>query len=144
MPTDQFNIGKDVSLDIIDPNQGPLRFSIRTGFDHTPLFDEVSSKGLDGFPRNESVPNGHRLTFNVDRADRALDDYFASREANYFNGGVNPKVSITETIREVDGSVSIYRFTGVSLSLQNGGTWRGNSPVTQAVQAMASRRIKVS
>jgi len=143
MPTADFNIGKDVSLDIIDPVSGPLRFGIRTRFEATPQYDEISSKALDGNLRTASVPNGHRLVFGLDRADRRLDDYFSQKEENYFNGVVDPLVSVTVTIRELDGSVSTWRYTGVSLRLTNGGTWAGNATATMAMEGTARRKVKV-
>lgn len=138
-----YNIGRDVSLDINDPVNGLIRFSIRTGFEATPIYDELKSKALDGIPRNAAIPDGHRLAFQIDRANAAIDNYFAAKEARYFNGEADPNVTITETITEIDGSVTAWRYTDVALRLTGGGTWRGNAITTQAMEGMAAMKIKI-
>jgi hypothetical protein len=119
------------------------RFKLMTGFEWTPQFNDLESKALDGVPRFDTVPHGHRCTFTFDRASAEIDSYFASREANYFNGGVNPLVTITDTITEVDGGATQWRYTGVSLKLTAGGSWKGDSITTQTIEATASRKIRV-
>lgn len=138
-----FSIGRDLSLDIIDPLQGVIRFGIRTGAEFTPQYTDLSSNALDGLDRKATLPNGHRIVFNIDRADPRLEDYFAAKEANYFAGIVDPNVSITETITERDGTVTQYRYTEVSLKLTGGGSWKGNQITTQTLEGMASRKVKV-
>lgn len=139
----EFNIGRDVSIDIIDPQRGPIRFAIKTGWSATPDYDNPESKGLDGENRSMSIPNGHRLTMNLDRKDSSVEDYFADNEARYFNNELLPNVSVTETIRERNGSISQYRYTDVSLTLGER-TWRGNAATTMTVSGRARRKIKIS
>jgi len=142
MPTNAFNVGRDVSLDIIDPVQGPLRFGLRTGFDGKPQYKKLESHALDGIPRFAAIPAGHQITFMFDRADSRIDAYFASQEAAYFAGAVLPNVTITETITEVDGSVTRWKYTGVSLTLEDAGTWKGDAITTQSISAMASKKVQ--
>lgn len=123
---------------------GLIRFSIRTGAEFTPIYDELKSKGLDGNPRNAVLPDGHRIMFQVDRAGPELDNYFAGREEAYFNGGIVPNVSITETITELSGAVSIFRYTDVALRLTSGGSWKGNAITTQTLEGIAARRRKIA
>lgn len=143
MPVNEFNIGRDVTLDIADPARGPQRFTIKTGWQATPIFDQLKSKGLDGEPRHDAIPDGWRLRMDLDRADPRLDNFFADREAAYFNDEVVPLISITETVREVGGGRSIYRYTKVSPT-PGETTWRGNQITTQQIEFMASHRIKVA
>jgi hypothetical protein len=138
-----FNIGRDVSMDIVDPVRGLVRVPLKTGATFTPVYDSLQSKALDGIPRHDEIPNGHRIAVEVDRKDATLDDYFTAREADYFNGLPVPNVSFTETITEQNGGVSVFRYTDVAIKLTNGGTWRGNTITTQAFEGMASRKIKI-
>ncbi len=140
MADNDTNLGRDVVLNILDPRRGIQRFGLMTGFDGKPQYNQLESKGLDGVPRFRNVPHGHRLTFNFDRQDRSIDDYFAQAEEDYFNGAQMPQVSITETITELDGSVSQWIYTGVSLTLTDGGTWKGDAITTQSIEGMASRK----
>lgn len=142
MPND-FNIGRDVSLDIVDPVLGVQRFSIKTGWNSEPQYDEVNSKALDGLPRQDVIPNGHRLTMELDRSDPLVDNFFTTREAAYFNGQEVPLCTVTETIKERGGAVSVFRYTGVALR-QDASAWRGNTPTTQRITGMARRKIKVA
>lgn len=144
MPANDFSIGRDVSLDLVDPVLGPQSWSIRTGWESTPEYRELTSDGLDGETRRDAVPNGHRLTMRLDRRDASVENYFAAREAAYFNGQVVPLVTITETIREIGGAVTQFRYTGISLRLTGSGSWGGTGPTTQTVEGFARRKIKVA
>lgn len=104
-----FSLGRDISLDIVDPNQGLLRFPIRTGWDVKANYHEINSVGLDAVPRHEDVPAGWTGSLDLDRADNTVDSYFAQMEANFYAGQRQPRVTITETIQERDGSISQYR-----------------------------------
>lgn len=140
MAENDTNMGRDVVLNIMDPRRGLMRFGLMTGFDSKPQYNQLRSKALDGIPRFRNTPDGHRLTFNFDRQDRSIDDYFANVEEDYFNGAQLSEASITETITELDGSVSQWIYTGVSLTLTDGGTWKGDAITTQSIEAMASRK----
>lgn len=144
MPAQEFNIGRDVTLDIIDPVQGVLRFKLMTSFKGTPKYKDLESGALDGVPRFASIPAGHETVFEFDRADSRADDYFCAQEENYFNGVAIQNASITETVREVNGSISQYRYSGVALSLTESGPWKGDTLVGQAIRGMASRKRKIS
>lgn len=138
-----FSIGRDVSLDVVDPLLGAIRFGIKTGWKSEPQWAEMKSKALDGVPLHDAAPDGHKLNFDLDRRDATVESYFAAREAAYFSGGELPQVMVTETIRERDGSVTAFRYTGISLKLTNAGTWAGNEVTKQAVEGFASRKVKL-
>lgn len=143
MPVNGFTVGKDVSLDIIGP-QGPLRFNLITMFTAKPEITDQKVKGLDGITRHVRFPDGWAGSFDLERQDSTIDDYFAQLEANYYAGLNENPLTITETITEVNGSVSQYRFVGVLLKLDDAGDFKGDATVKQKVSFMASRRLKVS
>ncbi len=121
-----------------------LRFKLTTSFKHTPRYTSLSSKALDGIPRFAEIPDGHEVVFEFDRGSSLADDYFCQQEVNYFSGGQLPNVSITETITEVNGNTTQYRYTGVALSLTDGGSWKGDSIATQSIKGMAAFKVKVA
>ena len=143
MPANGFNVGRDVTLDIIDPVRGPVRFPIRTGWKADPTYADLTSIGLDGINRHAHLPTGHTITLDLDRKDASVNDYFVQSETDYFNGVALGNVSITETIQAADGSLSQYRYLNVALKLTNGGDYKGDSKVSMQIQGMASRKIKV-
>lgn len=144
MPANGFNIGRDLTLDIVDPANGVQRWRIITSSDFEPEYKELRSEAMDGTNRFAYLPAGHKLSFQFDRGDSSVDDYFVAREADYFNGVPIPACTITETITNPDSSVSQYRYSGVALKLTKRGNFKGDSIVTQTVDAMAARITKVA
>lgn len=143
MPVNGYSVGRDVSLDIVGPN-GPLRFNQITKFSSKPDTTDHKIKGLDGVTRHVRFPDGWSGGFDIERRDSTLDDYFAQLEANYYGGLNEQPLTITETITEVSGAVTQYRYTEVLLRLDSAGDWAGDSVVSQKVSFMAARRIKVA
>jgi hypothetical protein len=144
MPANGFNVGRDVKLVISDPVAGVLSFAIKTGWKAEPSYTDITSKGLDGLNRTAHLPEGHKLTFDLDRRDGAVTDYFVTQEANYFSGQTLGNVTVQETITNVDGSKTQYRYTGVSLKLTNAGEWKGDAKVPMVVEGTAQRKYKVA
>lgn len=143
MPVNGFSVGRDVALTINTP-EGVVRFPLITGFDAKPEVATQKVKGLDGLVRNVVFHDGWTGSFDIERQDSSLDDYWAQIEADYFAGFSSGAATITETITEVSGAVSQYRFDGVVLKLDDPGNWKGDATVKQKLSFMASRRIKVS
>lgn len=143
MPLNGFSVGRDVSLDIIGP-AGPLRFNLVTGFNSKPDITDQKIKGLDGITRHVRFPDGWSGAFDVTRSDSTIDDYFAQIEANYYAGLNEQPCTITETITEVSGAVTQYRYLQVLLKLDDAGQWQGDQTVKQKVSFVAARRVKVS
>lgn len=144
MPTADFNIGRDWTVDIMDPLQGGVQsFSLITGFSKQQNSTRVTSNGLDGITRIADLPDTWEGTITYDRASSALDDYFARVEQAWRDGLVMPPCTITETIREVGGGISQYRYEGVSLTFTNAGNAQGRDKVEQTVSFIASIRRKV-
>jgi hypothetical protein len=141
--SNQFTLGKDASLVISGP-AGPLTFSIITGFKMTPKYKNIESKALDGQTRHDDIPDGWEGDIRLDRADSTIDDFFAQKEDNYYTGLGSTQVSILETITEVNGSVTQYRYTNVSLTLKDAGDKSADNKVPMVVGAKATRRLKVA
>lgn len=143
MPMNGFSVGRDVSLSIVTA-AGPLRLSLITGFSAKPNTAETRVKGLDGITRFLRFPDGWAGSFDVERQDSTVDDYFAQLEANYFAGINEQSATITETITEPNGGVSQWRYLGVLLKLDDAGSWGGDQTVKQKLSFMAARRIKLA
>lgn len=137
-----YNTGRDVSVDIAGPN-GIITLSIVTDFNSHQMVSKLKSAGLDGVTRYYNVPDGWGGSISLDRANRNLDDLITLYENAYYQGSVFVYGSITETIQEVDGSISQWRFTNVVFSCSDAGNWRKDSNVTPKLDWEASRRIPV-
>lgn len=143
MPVFNFSTGKDVTLDITTP-LGRLVLDGITNFDAKQMQTKIKSKGIDGVPRHGSIPDGWSGSFRLDRLSPAADNFFAAQEQGYFNGQNLQGGTIYETIREIDGSLTQWRYTGVVLSFDDAGSWAGDKRVEQTISFEAERRIKVA
>ncbi len=143
MPVNGFSVGRDVSLSIVTAS-GPLRLSLITGFSAKPNTKDQPIKGMDGVTRHLRLPDGWAGSFDVERQDSTVDDYFAQLEANYYAGQNEAPATITETITEPNGSVTQYRYTGVLLKLDDAGSWTGDASVKQRLSFIASRKLKLA
>lgn len=143
MPMNGFNVGRDVSLDVIGRNGQIASFNLITAFDAKQLTDKVSIRGIDGVVRFLELPGGWDGSFAIARADRVLDDFIADLEDAYYSGA-NVKASfITETITEPNGSISQWRYEGVMFKLDDAGSWKGNADVQMKLSWVASRKRKL-
>lgn len=139
MPINGFTVGRDVTL-TVTTDSGPLDLNLITNFRSKPEQTEQKTKGIDGVTRHVRFPDGWSGSFDISRTDSTVDDYFAQLEANYYAGINEQPGTITETITEVSGAVSQYRYTGVLLKLDDAGEFAGDKVVTQKLSFVASRR----
>ncbi len=145
MPINSLSVGRDVVLDIIDPsNGGILAWAAITAFQSRQQTRRLQSIGLDGTNNFAEIPQGWEVTFSLDRSSSAVDDYFATVEDGYFTGLNYLGVLVTETISEVDGSTSQYRYENLALKLADAGTKSGDNLVKMKIEGVASRRRKVT
>ncbi len=143
MPLNSYSVGRDLSLDITGPN-GPLSFSQIVGFTSKPDITDQKIKGLDGITRHLRFPDGWSGSFEIERQNSVLDDYWSQLEANYYSGLNELPVTITETIQEVNGSISQYRYLQVLLTIDDAGNFKGDASVHQKLRFVAARRVKVA
>lgn len=143
MPANGLNVGRDQVVDI-NTSRGTLRQAIRTGFMSRQITESLESKAADGVNRFAELPAGWEGSFDFDRASSDMDDYFAQAEADYYGGVGTDQITITETISEVSGAVSQYRYTGVALKFDDAGDKGGSKLVKQKVSFKASKRVKVA
>lgn len=142
MPVNSYSVGRDLSFVLNGPN-GRIVLNGVTDYNTKPTFTHLSHKGLDGERTNAHVPDGWEITMRLDRQDPIVDTFFAQLEAAYFAGQNLQNGSISETIQEADGSVSIFQYTKVSLRYDDAGSWKGDSLIPISLTALASRRNKI-
>lgn len=143
MPVNNFNVGRDLTLQIVGYDGTIQNFSLQTSFDEKQETHSIKIMGMDGTVRFLELPAGWSGGFGFDRATSNLDDYFCNLEAGYYQGLNVQAATITKTVVETDGSTKQYRFTGVVFKLDDAGSWQGDKQVAQKVSWSASRRLKV-
>ena len=142
MPINGFSVGRDVTL-TITTSSGPLRLNLITGFNTKQNSKEQAVKGLDGITRHLRFFDGWQGSFDIERQDSTVDDYFNTLESNFYAGINEQPCTIDETITEPNGSVTQWRYTGVLLRLDDNGTWAGDATVKQKLSFLAERRYKL-
>lgn len=142
--SDTFTTGDDVSLDIYDPDADTFdRIPGLTSFEPTARTTDLESHPLDGSDLFDIRYQGWNLSFEYDRQDGRIDNYFADREVRQRSGAPKKSLTVTQTIKEQDGSVTQFRFTGVVLKQDSSGTFKRDEKVTGRITGMASRRVRV-
>lgn len=140
-----FNIGRDgAQLTIIDTLLGQVTFNGQIGFDAKPRYKKLESETIQGNTLFRGVPNGHEGSFDFDRQDASVSAYFAQKEANFFAQLAPSQAFITQTVTELDGSITTWQYQGVELYLDDDGNWKGLDKVPQKVSFQASRKIRIS
>lgn len=143
MPMNGFNVGRDVTLQIFGSNGTIQQWATLTGFDKKQETVHVQSKGMDGVIRHLELPSGWSGSIMLDRSNSNVDDYFAQLESNYYSGLNVPAAQITETITEVTGATTQYRYTGVMMKLDDAGHSAGENILSQKVSWACSKRLKI-
>jgi hypothetical protein len=144
MPMNGFTVGRDVTIQIVGQNNAVVAtFATLTGFSKKQNTVKIASKGMDGVIRYLELPDGWEGHIMVDRSTSAVDDYFAQLESNYYAGVTIGAAQITETITEVSGAQTQYRYVGVMLKLDDAGESNGENLVKQKMTWCASKRLKI-
>lgn len=137
-----YNIGSDSVLTILVAGQ-PVITQILTSFDARQQVAKLKSTAIDGKNRFRNIPQGWEISLEYDRADSVLDDLFADLEAGVYAGLQPPRITITETTTNTDGSIVKYRYEGIALVMDTIGKRAGDTKVEVKISGSASRRIKV-
>lgn len=143
MPVNGFSVGRDITLTIVTAS-GPLNLKLITAFKSKEDIIDTKIKGLDGRTRHVRFPDGWSGSFTIERQDSTVDDYFAQLEDNYYLGIGEKGASITESITEVDGSSTQYRYVNVLFKYDDAGEWAGDKTVKQSLSFLAERRRKTA
>jgi hypothetical protein len=142
MPQAGYTIGRDIAFDVMT-SYGPLRIPKVTKFTKKPGINQIKIVLLTGNVDTLQVPDGWSGTIECERAGATLDNFWAQWEDDYYNGIDQGKATITETITEPDGSVSVFRYEQVQLHLTDAGDAEGDKNVKQSLAWTSRRRKKV-
>lgn len=140
---DGLTSGISQTLTMTDVN-GVKEFAIIESFTANENADVQDHTAIDGITRHPKFYMGWHGSFVVQRSTPALDNYFADQERIYYQGGDQVNVTITQTIKEINGAISQWQYTDCVLSLTDGGGYSGTSIVKESVSFKARRKIKLN
>lgn len=144
MPNFQQSYGRDIRLDINLPNGGVLTLPEITDYDVKPTNHTDSFIRISGKPTHNVIPQGGTGMIHIKRVDSTIEDFQAAFEANYYAGAALLKGTITETIANGDGTVAQYQCQGVTLMIEDMGSWKGETAVSQGIKFMYETFVKVA
>lgn len=144
MSVSGYTIGQDVKLDFIIPNIGTVRINEIVSFNPTPTTTEKTIQPMNGSPKILVFNEGWNGTIEGERNDDSVDSLWARLEAAFFAGEDILGGTITQTIKEKDGSLTRYIFTDVQLKLEDAGTYKGNDSVMWRMTFKAGRRLRLA
>lgn len=141
----QATIGREVSL-VITTADGTLTIpeDAVTGFEPTSRTTDLERRPLNGDLQFDHLPDGWEGTIRVDRTGPEIEAWWADTEERFFNGERRQSGIILETVREVGGGVSQYRYEGVSLVVTSLGDRGPTAYVSMTMTFRAARRRRVS
>ena len=137
-----FSVGRDTQLVVMGP-LGRIDLTHVTAFESRQLTQPVRVSRIDGTQLGTDLPKGWEGSFEVERGSSALEDFIASSEQQYFNGGSASLGTMYQYVAETDGSTSTYQYDGVSFRLSSAGVWKGDSSVKQKLEFFATRRRRI-
>ncbi len=143
MPNFGESYGRDIRLDINLPNGGILTLQEIESYDKKPDNHIDSFVNISGRKINNVIPQGGSGEITLKRVDSTVESFQAQYEANFYAGGQQLKGTITETISNPDGSISQFQVQGVSLLVEDLGTWRGETAVTQKIKYLYEAFVQV-
>jgi hypothetical protein len=135
--------GRDIRLDINLADGSVLTLPEIIDYDIKPTNHTDSFVNIQGRPVHNVIPQGGNLTINLKRVDSTIEDFQAAFEANYYAGAPLLKGTLTETISNPDGSIIQYQCQGVVLIIEDMGTWKGETAVSQQIKGMYETFVKI-
>lgn len=136
-----YTIGRNARI-IFLWNGVPVDLRDVTSFQANPDSNTQRVDPLNGRPKEFNTPNGWRGSFQVARANSALDDLYNSVEQGFWNAGTINLGQLFAYVKEPDGSTSTWQFDDVSFTFSTD-PYVGEGVVHQSMNFFASQRTKV-
>lgn len=143
MPLNSYSVGRDVQVDI-NTAYGTVTIPVIISFDANPKVNQVDVTKITGETDTLMIPKNWEGTIEAERQDATLDRWWAQWESDYFAGVNRAAGTITETITENNGGVSVFRYTGVQFNFTGAGKKQGDQTVRQTMTFTAKRRLQVA
>jgi len=144
MPITGLTVGRDITVTLND-NNGLVTTCRVKKFTAKQKTSSKESAGLNGINLHMEIPMGWDGSFEMDRNNSNVDDYFHELEnLNYYLGNPLVPLTLTQTVTESNGSTSQYQFNGVVITYEDAGNYTADDYVTLRVGFKAQQRIKLA
>lgn len=135
------NTGRDCTIVLITAF-GQVDLGNVTGFEAQMTTQNLRVDRLDGVVLNAELPKGWSGTLDADRANPAVEAFFAQTEQAWIVGGSYQVATMYQYINEADGSTSVWAYDNVAMKF-DAGSWKSDAAVRQRIHWEANRRRQV-
>lgn len=145
MPVNSMNVGRDYTFGLYDGNSGTVVDLGDVQNVHIkPQNHQIASRPYNDVPKFGYIPDGYAISFTIVRTGKELEE-FALNLAGQFNAGnvIKPGF-LNETIKNQDGAVSRYQYTGFVFALDDLGDVSRETVVKMALTGMASNKVRIA
>jgi hypothetical protein len=139
----RFNTGRDCTIVLIHPAVGQVQLDNVTNFEAKQETATLKIDRLDGVQLNAELPKGWTGSMEVARGSNSLDMLMSRIEALWLDTGSYGVGTMFQYINEADGSTTTFSFDNVAIKLDDAGSWKSDSAVTQKLTFHANRRRPV-
>lgn len=139
-----FNVGTDVRFAIQD-QYGDVFTDAMLG--HLTSFESESEDvelkitpiTTGGLPIYQTIWNGIRGSMTYTRVNTSFQQMFMDMMGAYYSGGIISQFSISASVRNRDGSIDEYLYSGVQFSKPRFGAFHGTKEIDMRVDFRATQ-----
>lgn len=136
-----FNIGQDCQVVVIGP-WGEIELPNETRFSYDIVLGKATVKPINGARETRTVFDSWNGEIMFARSSPAADAMAQQFQDSFLAGAMVAEGSIDFEIKEIDGSISAWRFTGVTFDFKSLGHFEADKDVVQSIQFEAKQRVK--
>ena len=145
MPVNNMTVGRDYDFGLYD---GITRQIINLGdvqsFRVTSAKHNIKSSPYNGDPKFGYIPDGYTGSFSIVRTNQQLEELALTLNETFNSGGSVKSGYLNETVRNPDGSVSRYQYTGCVFWLTDVADGSREKNITQTCEFMASNKKRIA
>jgi hypothetical protein len=145
MPVNNMSVGRDYDLVFVDSNTGaPLDLGDVQSFRVSAVKHDIKSMPYNAPPRFGYIPDGYRFSFTITRVGPDLENFQLRQTAQFEAGQHVTSGYLNETVRNPDGTVSRYQYTGFVFWTGDIGDVSRDANVKLSAEGMASQKVQLA
>lgn len=137
----QATIGREVTVEIVTP-EGNLVIppDAITAFTFRSNTNDLERRPLNRPRQRDRHPDGYEGSFSIDRTGPEVERWWAQVEADFNRGLRQQRGIILDSTREIDGSVTEFRFEECVFTLTEFGERTANGYISMTIEFTAEGR----
>lgn len=145
MPINNMTVGKDYSIAFYDADtQQIVDLGDVQNVKITALKHDIKSMPYNDVPRFGYIPDGYKITFDINRTGPELEDFQLAANTRFNRGNATKAGYLNETVHNLDGTVSRYQYTGFVFWVSDLGDISRDRVVRIQAEGSASDKVLLS